>query len=47
MSLVKQLGILVVGTVLFLLSWLFLGAFALGDRVLSPIPRTAKADEYL
>ena len=47
MSVLKQLGIFVVGTTLFLLSWLFLGAFALGDRVLGPIPRTAKSDEYL
>ena len=47
MSAVKQLGIFVVGTALFLLSWLFLGAFALGDRVVSPIPRTARQDDYL
>lgn len=47
MSLVKQAAIFVVGTALFVLSWLFLGAFALGDRVLGPIPRTAKVDDYL
>jgi len=47
MSVLEKLGVLVVGTVLFVLSWLLLGVLALGDAVVSPIPRTPKTDDYL
>jgi hypothetical protein len=43
----KSVLIEAVGLMLILISWLFLGVLAAGDRWVSPIPRTDKQDDYL
>lgn len=43
----KKMMIEAVGLLLILISWLFLGVLAAGDKWVSPIPRTQKQDDYL
>jgi hypothetical protein len=43
----KSVLVQAMGLLLILISWVFLGLLAAGDRWISPIPRTEKQDDYL